>query len=58
MRKERPSLDRCLVLGGTLPTLGGFRYGTRFEGELLDPGLGRTLRLSFDVVVQPTVRSQ
>jgi len=41
-----------LIFGGTLPTLGGFVYGSRFEVELRDPVLRRELRCEYDVVVE------
>lgn len=40
-----------LIFGGTLPTLGGFSFGQRFEVELRDPMLHRTLTCSYDVVL-------
>lgn len=49
---ERSGLDaaRGLVFGGTLPTMGGFAFGSHFEVELLDPVLGRCLRCAYEVV--------
>jgi hypothetical protein len=41
-----------LIFGGTLPTIGGFRFGQRFEVELRDPVLDRTLRCAYDVVLE------
>ena len=38
-----------LIFGGTLPTLGGFSFGQRFEVELRDPVLHRTLRCAYDI---------
>jgi hypothetical protein len=46
-------LDGCLIFGGTLPTIAGLVCGNRFEGELHDPVLGRTLRCGYDVAVAP-----
>jgi hypothetical protein len=42
--------EHAAVFGGTLPTLGGFDFGTRFEVELHDPVLDRTLRCAYAVV--------
>lgn len=49
---ERGGLDaaRGLVFGGTLPTMGGFAFGSHFEVELLDPVLERCLRCAYEVV--------
>ncbi len=44
-----------LVFSGTLPTIGGLAYGDRFEAELRDPVLGRTLSLAYDVAVSETL---
>ena len=41
-----------LIFGGTLPTLGGFSFGQRFEVELRDPVLHRTLRCAYDIVLE------
>jgi hypothetical protein len=49
--------ERSLMFGGTLPTIGGFIYGSRFEVELRDPVLDRTLACSYRVLVTaPNVR--
>ena len=44
--------ERRLIFGGTLPTLGGFAFGSHFEVELLDPVLQRQLRCAYSVVVR------
>jgi len=44
------ALERTVILGGTLPLLGGFVYAQRFEAELSDPRTGRSLACSYDVV--------
>ena len=41
------------MFGGTVPAIGGVRPADRFEGELVDPVLGRTLSLSYDVMRLP-----
>ena len=50
-RAGYPDLAGRLVFGGTLPALGGFVYGERFECELRDPLLDRRLACAYDVVV-------
>ncbi len=45
--------EGSLIFGGTLPTVDGFVYASRFEVELRDPILGRTLASAYDVVVAP-----
>jgi hypothetical protein len=40
---------------GTLAAIGGIRPATRFELELEDPVLGRTLRHAYDIDVLPVV---
>jgi hypothetical protein len=42
-----------IVFGGTLPAIGGLSYGRRFEVELSDPVLGRSLGCAYDVVLRP-----
>jgi hypothetical protein len=44
-------LDGRLIFGGTFPTAEGFVYADRFESELRDPVLGRTLHCAYDVIV-------
>jgi hypothetical protein len=48
-----PDLEDRVIFGGTLPTVEGFVYGRRFEAELRDPVLGRSLNLAYDVIVPP-----
>ena len=45
------NLSGRLIFGGTVPTLSGFIYGSRFEAELRDPGLGRALECAYDVTL-------
>ncbi|WP_445504669.1 DUF2848 domain-containing protein [Microvirga sp. G4-2] len=40
---------------GTLGAIGGIRPGTRFEMELEDPVLGRTMRHAYDIELLPVV---
>ncbi len=42
-----------VMFGGTMPAIGGVRPATRFEGELEDPVLGRTIRFSYDIETLP-----
>jgi hypothetical protein len=46
-----------VIFGGTLPLIGGFAYAPRFEAELDDPTLGRSLACSYAVVARdlPTI---
>lgn len=43
------------MYGGTLGAIGGIRPATRFEMELHDPVLGRTMTHAYDVTVLPVV---
>ncbi|CAG2128883.1 DUF2848 domain-containing protein [Cupriavidus numazuensis] len=45
--------DGTAMLCGTLPAIGGIRPAQRFEIELEDPILGRTLRHGYEVVSLP-----
>jgi hypothetical protein len=40
---------------GTFGAIGGIRPATRFEMELEDPVLGRTLKHAYDISVLPVV---
>ena len=44
-----------VMFGGTLEAIGGIRPATRFEMELEDPVLGRTMRHGYDIDVLPVV---
>jgi len=46
--------ERGLIFGGTLPTIGGFVFGSHFEVELRDPVLDRQLGCAYRVVVSST----
>jgi hypothetical protein len=41
--------DGCVVFGGTLPLLDGFKYAKHFDGELNDPVLGRALKIAYQI---------
>ena len=43
------------MFGGTLGAIGGIRPASRFEMELEDPVLGRTMRHGYDIDVLPVV---
>ena len=43
--------SRGLIFSGTLPTLGGFAFGSQFEVELWDPVLERHLRCAYHIVM-------
>ncbi len=44
-----------VMFGGTLGAIGGIRPADRFEMELEDPVLGRSLTHAYDIVVLPVV---
>ncbi len=44
-----------LMFGGTMSAIGGIRPADRFEMELHDPVLGRTLQHRYDIVALPVV---
>ena len=52
LKKLGHETEGRLIFGGTLPAIGGLAYGRRFEGELHDPVLGRSLAYGYDVVVK------
>ena len=45
--------DGCAMFGGTFAAKGGIRPSVRFEYELEDPVLKRTLNHAYDVIVLP-----
>jgi hypothetical protein len=45
--------DGCAMFGGTFAAIGGIRPADRFEYELEDPVLKRTIRHGYDVIVLP-----
>ncbi|MBR1218339.1 DUF2848 domain-containing protein [Bradyrhizobium sp. U87765 SZCCT0131] len=44
-----------VMFGGTLGAIGGVRPSSRFEMELTDPVLGRSIRHAYDIVELPVV---
>ena len=46
----RPLADGTFMFGGTLAALGGIRPSRRFEYEIEDPVLGRSLSHGYDIV--------
>ncbi|MBR0717456.1 DUF2848 domain-containing protein [Bradyrhizobium liaoningense] len=47
--------DGCAMFGGTFAAKGGIRPADRFEFELEDPVLKRTIRHAYDVVTLPVL---
>ncbi len=45
--------DETVMFGGTIPAIGGIRPASRFEGELHDPVLGRTIKFGYDIKILP-----
>lgn len=52
---DRSLPSATIVYGGTIGVIGKIRGGTRFEYELEDPVLGRTIRHGYDVIALPVV---
>ncbi len=42
-----------IMMGGTMPAIGGIKPAERFEFELIDPVLGRTISHGYDVDILP-----
>lgn len=51
-RQGYSDLDQRVVFGGTLPVAGDFIFAERFEAELYDDSLRRTLTCCYDVSMQ------
>jgi len=47
--------DGCAMFGGTFAAKGGIRPASRFEFELEDPVLKRTIRHAYDVITMPVL---
>ncbi|MDI4235011.1 DUF2848 domain-containing protein [Bradyrhizobium sp. Arg237L] len=47
--------DGCAMFGGTFAAKGGIRPASRFEFELEDPVLKRTIRHAYDVITLPVL---
>jgi len=47
--------DGCAMFGGTFAAKGGIRPAERFEFELEDPVLKRTIRHAYDVMILPVL---
>jgi hypothetical protein len=54
-RLGQPLSSGSVMFCGTLAAVGGIRPASRFEMELEDPVLGRTLRHAYDIEVLPVV---
>lgn len=42
-----------VMMGGTMPAIGGIKSAARFEFELIDPVLGRTISHGYDIETLP-----
>jgi len=42
-----------IIMGGTMPVIGGLKSADRFEFEIIDPVLGRTISHGYDVETLP-----
>lgn len=51
----KPLPDGCAMFGGTFAAKGGIRPADRFEFELEDPVLKRTIRHAYDVITLPVL---
>ncbi len=49
INKAGHNFENHLIFCGTLPAIGGLSFGSRFEGLLHDPVLGRELSYSYEV---------
>jgi hypothetical protein len=47
--------DGCAMFGGTFAAKGGIRSARRFDFELVDPVLKRSIRHGYDVIVLPVL---
>jgi len=47
--------DGCAMFGGTFAAKGGIRPASRFEYELEDPVLGRSIKHAYDVIELPVL---
>jgi hypothetical protein len=47
--------DGCAMFGGTFAAIGGIRPASRFEFELEDPVLKRSIRHGYDVIALPVL---
>ena len=54
-RWGKPLSSGTVMFCGTLAAIGGIRPASRFEVELEDPVLGRTLRRAYDIDALPVV---
>ena len=50
---DKPFPDGCIMFGGTFAAKGGIRPASRFDFELEDPVLKRSIRHGYDVVELP-----
>ena len=50
-----PLAEGTVMLGGTMPAIGGIRPATRFEMELEDPATGNRITHAYDIEALPVV---
>ncbi|MFT9846343.1 DUF2848 family protein [Aneurinibacillus sp. REN35] len=50
-------LEHTMIFSGTVPTLEGFAYGSRFEMELEDPVLGRAIKAEYNIEIEEVSRA-
>jgi hypothetical protein len=51
----KPLSVGSVMFGGTLGAIGGVRPASRFEMELHDPVLGRSIKHGYDVIELPVI---
>lgn len=51
--KIKGDIGDCLVYSGTVPLVDGFKYGTKFRGQINDKVLKRSLELEYDIKILP-----
>ena len=55
-RFRRPGMpDGCAMFGGTFAAKGGIRPASRFDFEMEDPVLKRSIRHGYDVIALPVL---
>jgi Protein of unknown function (DUF2848) len=54
-KRGEPLAPQSVMFGGTLGAIGGVRPASRFEMELNDPVLGRSMHHAYDIVELPVI---
>ncbi len=49
LRERTGDISHAVIFSGTVPLLGGFRFGEKFRCYMRDEALGREIALSYDV---------